>query len=863
MERKRVFSTEAEKSLDTYFKNNTIGKDIFVAKYLKPNKITNSTIEYSETVEECFKRICDEAFSVSCEKDNKSKKEIKNIIYNLLYDGIFRPGGSIIAGLNQKNKKISLMNCTTLVIPEDNLEAIFTTLYQAAKMAAYRQGLGVLFSNIRPKGSSVNNSAEITEGSVHWMKPFNDIGDMCGQRKRKPAILGAQVCYHPDIFEFIECKDNLSSFNNMNLSVHITDGFMEAVKNNKDWNLYFKTNEISISKTIKASELFNKIAHHAWKTGEPGVIFINHMRRWSIQEAFGYKIENVNACSEKPLPRFGVCLLGSINVQKIPHIYQDGKILSQDPQFHKFLQNIIYPIVRFLDNIAQYEIDNNYKSPLKEQLNVIKNLREIGLGVTNIHEWLFEQGLAYDSDEAIEVVNELFKWLTYYTWKATIQLAKERGPCEAYVKRKEKNSILETDYLKFIFKQFPDLKIDFYKYGIRNAALLSIAPTGSISQILPNIPLSSGIEPLMAPYYWRKTRATNDKQIYEYYFVIPSKIKDLLIKKLEELSKENESFKNDLEKIKFFPGSIRDDDGEIGKEYIKIIKKYLNLDILKSSHEIDPFQKIKLMSKVQKWVDAAISVTYNLPENFPEEEIKKLYLAAYEYKLKSMTVYRDGCREGIFIFEPPKEYEIKLKEKQKNIEYCHQRPKEIIYHCAPKRLETLPCNIHHCMVRGKPWIVFIGMHKGKPYEIFAGEYDKEIMHVPKKLKGGLIRQIKRKNRPTKYNLEIKIRNSKVVYEDIANLFMNEEYRTATRILSLTLRNGTYPEFIVQQIKKSNPELTDFYAVVARVLSKYINNYSLISNTSSNKCPNCGQETLVHEGGCIKCINEKCNYSRCE
>ena len=867
-----ILSERTKESLDKYF-SNQYNKDIFVSKYLKenPEKSNKDSRFYDQTVEECFQNIIDEAFSVSCEDENSEK--YKKVIFDLMYKGVFRPGGSIINGLNHKERKISLMNCTTLMIEKDTLESIFETLYEAAKMAAYRQGLGVLFSNIRPRNAKVNNSAEISEGSVHWMKPFNSIGDMCGQKKRKPAILGAQICHHPDIFEFIECKDKLDEFNNMNLSVHITDKFMEAVKNDDDWELYFKTDEINVSYTIKARELFDKICHHAWKTGEPGIIFIDRMRKWSIQEAFGYKIVNVNACSEKPLPDRGLCLLGSINVKEIPHIYKNNKILSninENKKFHEFLKEIIYPIVRFMDNIAQYEIDHDYKSPNKKQLKVLKELREIGLGVTNLAEWLFDQGIPYDSDISIKVCNELFKWICYYTWKASIQLAKERGPCPAYLKirRKhidEKTEFKETDYLKFIFNEFPDLKKNFYSFGIRNGALLSIAPTGSLSSTLPKLVLSTGIEPLMAPYYWRKTRATNMDSTYEYYFTIPDKIKELLLEKLEKMIQHESDvqlktiLENDYNKIKNFEGSIKDDDGEIGKEYIKIINEYLDFNKIKPAHKINPYKKIQLMSTIQKWIDAAISVTYNLPEDFPEEEVKKLYLEAYNHYLKSMTVYRDGSREGIYIFIPPNEYKEKIKNLLKKDISCIKRPEDILYHCSPKRPDELPCDIHHCMVKGKPWIVFIGKFKGKPFEIFAGEYDKNIMHVPKKLKNGIIKRVKEKNK-TKYNLEIKIRNSKVIYEDIPKLFMNEEFRTATRLLSLSMRSGVYPEFIVQQIKKSNPELTDFYAVVARVLNKYITEVKFI-NKKQNKCPNCNNESLIREGGCQKCL--ECGYSRCD
>lgn len=1196
--------------VEEYFNNDQLRIDVFKSKYLKND---------NQTVDECFLNLVTEIANVSIENQEEKQKWI-DIWYDDLMQGYWRPGGSIISGVNNKSKKISICNCTALVIRDDTLEDIYKTRYEAAKMAAYRQGLGIEFSKLRPKGAKVNNSSEESEGVINWMKSFDQIANEVGQKGRRPALLASLKINHPDVIDFIKIKSDLKTLNNMNISVHITDDFIDAVRNDTDWKLSFKTEHELIEKNIKARELFNLLCKQSYDFAEPGLQFIDRMKDGSIQECLGYKLEATNApvtgdslistenglfpikylydlkksinvlvdskhienidrfnygnvkysestfkkyenqqiykirlsnnqilkcndkhkwltengyketkdicindkillpsdgiwtdnlsieekdskdyidglliglfvgdgfftttykskgiknkrksvgfiwskndndifklvknkyyeltgnnfnyirnrsksncfetrignkefydwlisfgftdskyivpkkcftnrvfaagfiagllgadgyvsknngkiifttisknivkdlqillsafgvyssyikqkqkpvkyttvdglnkissckeyayrlninlfkskerllnrisiynnnklknlnlavnkglikyptnlsvsvvniiktdkfedmycavvpkyhgivvdgilssnCSEKPLPDKGVCVLSSINMEMFPYI--------DDNNFHSLMEDKIYSLVRFMDNVVQYEIDNSYKSPLEEQLKVIKDLREIGLGVTNLHKWFYDNNIEYDSNEAIEAIEYFFKYYQYYAFKASCRLAIERNPCDAWKKVNSENSFKETNFLVNLFSEFPDLKEMYYLSGLRNAAILSIAPSGSISMTFPNDCLSSGIEPLIGYAYWRRTRAIS-KNDYDYYFVLPSVVKDIVLDAMLK-NEYNILNKEDYDFINNFKGSVLDQDGKVGDKIIDIINKYINVNLLKPAHKIDPFKKVELMSKVQKWVDAAISVTYNLPEDYDVEKIKDIYLHAHKQKLKSLSIYREGSREGILIFENPEKHKSKYS-KIVDID-VNDKPENIIYHLAPKRPKILNCDVHHCSVNGEKWIVLIGLYENKPFEIFAGKKN-EYFNISSNVKFGEI--LKEGNI---YSLKIPYRNSYIVYNEIPELFMNDEYKALTRMISLALRHGVYYDYIIKQLKKSSDFVGDFMAVVSRVLSKYYNNNIVIDKKYI--CPNCENE-LISESGCLKCVS--CGYAKCE
>lgn len=1153
------------KTIEEYLNHDEMCISVVKKKYL----------EYPEQpIEEFYQRVITNICDNSVENQETDKDAFIKACQEDWYNGIWKGAGSILAAAPLRDKKISVFNCTCLEIQEDSIEAIADARKWAAQMAAHRQGLGINFSKLRPRGAKINNSAEVSEGAVHWMKSFDCLANEVGQRGRLPAMLFALDVSHPDIEEFITCKDELNNINNANISVFVDDDFMQCVEKDEEYTLSFTCDDGEvIEKKIEARKLYNLICKQAWKNGEPGIIFKNKFKRYSIQEAFGYEIvcgnacrlasstvltpngistigrinvgdmiwdgkgwtkvirkwktghkpvyryftnageftgtdnhhivENgkkvevknassidiatgpktgkiifdrqavmdglvigdgtvvlrnseyatpvlcigqkdsdyftsevssligrisgkyeyyiktnitvselshtyertipdryfygdtntvasflrglfsangnvlnskksrriclkqssfelvkqvqmmlsslgiysyitkhdatwtthrngrylskpaydinitgdanifrnkigfiqkykqerldqvasvsrrskktsfditsfvylgtedvyeitvdnefhvywsegslVSNCSEKPLTNQGVCCLAPLNMEFVPNPFTDKKA------FHSFMQDTVSRMVRFMDDVIQYEIDLPYKSPTEQQKESVQNLREIGLGVLNLHKWFYNNNVAYGSDKSIKMTDEFFKWYQYYAFKASCELAISRGPCIAWDNTHDAGRLEEllTPFLVSLFTEFPDLEKMYFNTGIRNAALLSVAPTGTVSMTFPNM-LSTGIEPLIGYAYWRRTRALSNNQGYDNFFVLPNTIKKMVLDKFQEQAPAyQEAYRKDYDFIKNAPASQLDQDGTFGKKVIEIINKYIDTSLIQPSHQIDPYQKVKLMSAAQKWIDASISVTYNVPFEFTEKDTQKLYRDAYEYGLKSITIYRDGSREGIYIFEDPITYAKKMAKLYGTPEEdTEKRPTDIQYQRAPKRPEELPCELHHTSIKGEQWLVLVGMLNNNPYEIFAGKKNEDF-NISKNIQTGKI------IKATKgiYTLRIYTAASWIDYHNIADLFMNTEYKALTRLISLSLRHGVYSEYILEQLKKSSDFVSDFMAVISRVLSKYI---GTTSKETGKTCPQCGA-SIVRIEGCEKC-SANCGYSRCD
>jgi ribonucleoside-diphosphate reductase alpha chain len=842
----KVIKFEGVKGITSkeYFSADEYASDMFDAKYCNVlgesrHEDTGITEKLIETPAEVFYRVASGLAEV--ETTDEKKEYYRDMWFSLMWDGWFRPGGSVLSGVGSSKTK-SLFNCTTLPLYEDTLESLAETRYWLTKVAAFRQGVGFDASALRPRGTHVNNAAEESTGSIPWIDDLVNIGSKVGQKGRKPALLVSLKVSHPDVFEFISCKDDITQINDANISVQITDDFMDAVLSDSDWTTSFtieSTGE-TIKKTVKAKELFKLIAEHAWKSAEPGVQYIDLMKKGSMVQCISdvnndpkYNIISTNACSEKSLAAFSVCNLLSINKEK----FSTDSII-----YAKQLAFLAPFIVRMSDNVSTYELTNKL-SPLPQQADMIENLREIGCGITNIHSWLLNQDVAYDSDEAIERVGHFMKVYACEVFKASIELGKELGNAKAFDLVKDKKAYMESSYFKNVVDEIFDG--DYTKVThMRNMAHMSIAPTGSLSSTFSNPCLSSGIEPVIAPYYWRMTRAiAKGEDIY--YFVIPKGVKDYILTKLDKDSDEYKLLDN-------FTGSELDNDGKIGIPLKAIIDENIG-DFIKPAHLIDPIQKVRLMGEVYKFIDSAVSVTYNMSKDTTPEDVEEIYMEAYKAGVRAVSVYRDGCRPGVLIFEDPITNAKKFEDGSNSI-CVGTRPKSIVPNCAPKRPKSLKCDIHHTSIKGEVWTVLVGLMDGLPYEIFCG--NSEDIYLPKSCKEGTITKAKSGT----YSLEVMIRNSPVEYKQLASVLMNDEQKALTRILSLNLRHGVLPQFMVSQLKKTGGDIVDFSTAISRVLSKYVKDY--VFKDGENSCPNCGNDSLVYMENCMKCAEPSCGYSRC-
>lgn len=805
--------------------------DIFNSKY----SLTKENGD-KENVLEVFYRVAEHlAFY------EKDKLQWEKIWVQDMMDGWYRPAGSILSGVGSPTM-VSLANCTTVPLKEDSIDSINECINDMMKCASRRQGLGADVSVLRPAEAKVNNSAVESTGVVPWMTYLDSMGTYVGQKGRRPAILLSLKVHHPDIFLFCESKTDLDAITNANISVQISDEFMEAVKNDSDWVMSFTTKHETIERTCRARDLFEYIAKKAHETAEPGLQFIDQMRAGSIIHqiylATGderFKIISTNACSEKPLAAYSCCLLGSLNMAKFP---------IEPENYKPILKEKAANLLRLIDNAISYEIDNK-RYGVEQQKWIMEMTREAGLGITNLHQWFLNAGYQYDSDESIQMAEEFMKWYAYYAFEASQDIADEKGGAVAYLDMKIQNKdLMGSSFFRNIVNEFYDG--DFTKVRrLRNLALISVAPTGTLSMTFPDPALSYGVEPATGACYWRKTRAVS-KGDYDYYFILPKVVKGIMLDAIALYEDEwTDERHMDYDFLMNVNETTLDNGGELGEEVMTVIDRYFGLSSFKPAHLIDPFKKVELMSKIYKWVDAAVSVTYNLPSDCPVEVVHELYMRAWEQGIRAISIYRDGSREGILVFESPR-----VQTPDKPV-YCEERPEDIIFTCAPKRPKDVSCEIHHCKVMGQDWLVLVGMHNDYPYEVFAGEANKEEMYVPQTVKEGVLRKIGHK-----YSLIVPIRKSEVEYKDIAQTFMNERYRSLTRMISLSLRHGVRPAFITDQLKKADEGITEFSSVVSRVLNKYMKNldYEYLNNKTDDACSFCGGTDWTYVGGCRVCAN---------
>lgn len=825
---------------EEYFTADEYAASMFNAKYAQILSIAADGTKIIETPAQVFWRV---ASQLALFENPSEQRHYAECWFGLLWLGWFRPGGSILAGVGKKAGQ-SLINCTTLPILEDSLEGIAKCDYEIMKTAAFRQGIGIDASILRPRRALVNNAAEESTGAIPWVSKLVDNGKYVGQRGRIPALLISLKVEHMDIEDFITAKTELGVIENANISVQISDAFMDAVFSDSDWTMTFDFDDDreSMSKTVNAKKLFELIASTACKSAEPGVQYIDQMRRGSIvHQIFAstgderFKVISTNACSEKPMPAYGGCNLLSINVE----------MFSTDPaEYAKELAEIAPYLVRLADNVVSYELSFDL-SPLPEQAAMLRDTREIGCGITNLHGWFLKQDIAYASEESIVAAEDFMKCYATSVFEASVLLGKEKGNAPGWDMVKDKSHFMGSTYFNNVVCEAYECDVSRIRH-MRNMAHMSVAPAGSISGTFPILCLGSGGDPLIAAAYWRRTRAI-DKGNYTHYFTIPKKVREYILRQLDVGSDDYVAMAN-------FPGSEQDEDGKIGIKLMRIINRVLPKGFFTPAHFIDPEAKIRLMAGMYKWVDAAISTTYNLPEGTTAQTVSDIYMKAYQQGVRAVSVYVEGSREGVLIFDDPVTNAAKFAKTKSNVCVDDRRPTSIIINCAPKRPEALPCDIWQTSIKGEVWIVLVGMLDNMPFEIFCGSSDD--IYLPQTCKEGIIR----KSGKGKYQLEIIKRRNPLIFKDLANVLMSDDEKALTRVLSLSLRHGVPPQYVVDQLKKTNGNITAFSTAISRVLAKYVSNYTL--KDGENKCPTCSENSLVFSAGCIECVTPGCGYTRC-
>lgn len=515
-------------------------------------------------------------------------------VRKLLEEQKFLFGGRILSnrGLQNKGKKVSLSNCYVITPPEDNIESIFETASKLARTYSYGGGCGTDISGLSPRGAKINNAAKETSGSVSFMELYSLVTELIGQNGRRGALMISIDCNHPDIEEFIGIKTDLDKVTKANISIKISDDFMQAVKNNQPFNLEYIRNETGekITKTVDAGQLFRKIAETNWDFAEPGALFWDNIKKWNLlSNTEEFEFAGVNPCAEEPLPAGGSCLLGSINLSEfVSNPFTDNAEFNYND-----FKNAVAVSVVGLNNVLDEGLPLH---PLQEQKDSVTNWRQIGLGIMGLADMLIKLGVTYGSTESIEICDSIGFAMADSAIAQSALLAKDKGK---YPKCNI-DEIVETEYFKYNTSE--KTKGLVKKYGLHNSQLLTIAPTGTISTMLG---ISGGIETIYANYYERKTESLHGTDVY---YKIYTPIVESYMNKF--------SISDDSKLPEFFVTAMTTD-----------YKQRINMQAVWQSH-----------------IDASISSTVNVPSSFTVEETEDLYMYAYDKKLKGITIFRDGCK---------------------------------------------------------------------------------------------------------------------------------------------------------------------------------------------------------------------------
>jgi len=579
-----------------YFGGDEVRARVFVEKYALRKVNEKGDVEIVETIpEETWKRLARTLAT--------TEQEEREFLW-LLQDFRFVPGGRILFSVGNDFIRSTPFNCFYIPITEDSIEGIYRCATEMARTYSFGGGVGTDITPLRPAGARVNNSALFSTGAVSFMEIFSQTTGIIGQAGRRGALMISILDSHPDVEAFIECKNDPErrAVRFANISVRITDEFMEAAINNKKWLL---SHPVGIERVVNAADLLHKLAYNAWASAEPGCLFYSRHVEFSNSEAYdGGHVEGVNPCSEQVLPPYGACNLGSLNLAAF---VDNGSIDWQK------LERAVRAAVRFLDAIVDYA-DRKGKFPLPLQHAKEVDERRIGLGIMGLADMLLLCGLRYDSDDAIEFAEKVMRFITVTAYKESIALAKERGSFPA-LKRAD---VSKMGFVQRALKAHGETDIvkEIEAGYLRNVALISIAPTGSISLLAG---VSSGIEPVFAPAFLRRFESLSTKEVYIWH---PT---------LARIIKETHGV---------------DVSGKNWKDFVHLFPPHFV-----TAHQIHPIKRVEMQAALQKWVDAAISSTVNLPEHTTVDEVRDIYIAAWRSGCKGITVYREGSREGILVTE--------------------------------------------------------------------------------------------------------------------------------------------------------------------------------------------------------------------
>ena len=865
METKRIYSFEEafEASLE-YFDGDQLAARVWVNKYAMKDSFGNI---YEKSPEQMHWRIANEIARIEKKyADPLSAQEIFELLDHFKY---IVPAGSPMTGIGNNYQVASLSNCFVIGLDgdADSYGGIMKIDEEQVQLMKRRGGVGHDLSHIRPKGSPVNNSALTSTGLVPFMERYSNSTREVAQDGRRGALMLSVSIKHPDSEAFIDAKMEEGKVTGANVSVKLDDEFMQAVVDNKSYIQQFPVNsdKPTVTKEISARMLWYKIVHNAWKSAEPGVLFWDTIVKESIPDCYadlGFTTVSTNPCGEIPLCPYDSCRLLSINLfSYVDNPFTENATFNYD-KFAKHVQIA----QRIMDDIVDLEMEKieliMQKIDADPQSDEVKSTerhlwekiqrksamgRRTGVGITAEGDMIAAMGLRYGTQEATDFSVNVHKTLALNAYRSSVTMAQQRGAFEIYdAKREEKNP-----FICRIKEADAQLYADMQKYGRRNIACLTIAPTGTTSLMTQT---TSGIEPVFMPVYKRRRKVNpNDADVHVDY-----------------VDEVGDSFEEYIVYHRKFIEWMRINGYDVEKRYTQ---EEIDELVAKSpyykatANDVDWLMKVRMQGAIQKWVDHSISVTVNLPNDVDEALVNKLYIEAWKSGCKGCTIYRDGSRSGVMIAASKKERKEAVVQNVAAEKIADGADTELKDgSCVPpqvteRRPHELECDVVRFQNNKEKWVAFVGLLNGHPYEIFTGlQDDEEGIVLPKTVTHGKI--IKQTNGDGTHRYDFQFENKrgyKTTVEGLSEKF-NPEYWNYAKLISGVLRYRMPIDHVIKlvgSLQLNDQSINTWKVGVERALKKYITNGT---TAVGQKCPVCGQETLVYQEGCLICTN--CGASRC-
>lgn len=845
MDRKTYTFDEAFRASLDYFTGDELAAKVWVNKYALKDAFGNI---YEESPNDMHHRLASEIARVEKKYPNPlSEQELFDLFDHFRY---IVPQGSPMTGIGNDYQIASLSNCFVIGLDgqADSYGAIIRIDEEQVQLMKRRGGVGHDLSHIRPKGSPVKNSALTSTGLVPFMERYSNSTREVAQDGRRGALMLSVSIKHPDSEAFIDAKMTEGKVTGANVSVKIDDDFMNAAVNGGTYKQQYPIDSDSpvYVKDIDASGLWKKIIHNAWKSAEPGVLFWDTILRESVPDCYadlGFRTVSTNPCGEIPLCPYDSCRLLAINLYSYvvnpftPDAYFDYDLFKKHVGLAQRIMDDIIDLESEKIEMILAKIDSDPESMEvrqterhlweKIQRKTLQG-RRTGVGITAEGDMIAALGLRYGTEEATDCAELIQKTLALAAYRSSVMLAKERGAFEIFdAKREEKNPFINR-----LREADPTLYEDMLKYGRRNIACLTIAPTGTTSLMTQT---TSGIEPVFLPVYKRRRKVNpNDSEA-----------------RVDFVDETGDAFEEYIVFHHKFVTWMQANGYSASKKYTQEEVEEL---VAKSpyykatSNDVDWLQKVRMQGRIQKWVDHSISVTINLPNDVSEELVDSLYVEAWRCGCKGCTVYRDGSRSGVLI----------ATDKKKKKEDCNCMQPPVIVSTRPRELDA---DVVKFQNNREKWIAFVGLLNGRPYEIFTGlADDDEGIMLPKNVSKGTIIKSYDEDGNKHYDFQFKNkRGYKMTIEGLDGKF-NPEYWNYAKLISGVLRYGMPIDQViklVQGMELNSESINTWKNGVERALKKYLPNGM---EAKGQKCPNCGLETLIYQEGCLICTN--CGASKC-